>query len=66
MYFVGFGFAGEMFVRTCEEGFDQIGMGWWRFCLNRIKLVRKVLMELVVGTEGKFCWRWLKVGTEGE
>ena len=30
--FVGFGFAGEMFVRTCEEGFDRISMRWLSFC----------------------------------
>ena len=42
MYFVGFGFAGEMFVRTCKEGFDLIGMKWWRFCLDQIRFVKKI------------------------
>ena len=64
MYFFGFGFASEMFMRTCKEGFDRIGMKWWRFCLDQIRFVkkirhvsrsarkiepvRKVLMELVM------------------
>ena len=34
VYFVGFGFAIEMFMRTCEEGFDRINIRWWRFCSN--------------------------------
>ncbi|KAF3968296.1 hypothetical protein CMV_007792 [Castanea mollissima] len=49
-----------MFVRTCEEAFDWIDMRWWRFYLDQIRLVRKILMELVVGTECEFCWSWLK------
>ena len=28
VYFVGFGFAVEMFMRTCEEGFDWINIRW--------------------------------------
>ena len=42
MYFVGFGFAGEMFIRACKEGFDRIGMKWWRFCLDQIQYVKKI------------------------
>ena len=42
MYFVGFGFAGEMFIMACKEGFDRIGMKWWRFCLDQILYVKKI------------------------
>ena len=64
---VGFGFASEMFMRTCEEGFDRISMRWWRFCscwtceegFARVGWIRSNLW-------GRFCWSSLKVRTKGE